>query len=156
MQHFFDDVNLNGKQILNAAAVQIKSGSENQFLATMGVPGYSTTQPIGYRTGTGGTVTQGTSKSTGVTLNAMNGDIVVNSALLGADTTVNFVFTNSFISAGDILILRQTANGAPGSYVFEAQTPSSGSANVYIRNVTAGGLAESFTLSFAVHKKVTS
>src|SRR6185369_12062510 len=60
---------------------------------------------IGYETGAGGTVSQSTSKSTGVTLNKITGQITLNGAALAAGGIVSFVLTNSTIAATDQLIL---------------------------------------------------
>lgn len=154
MQFLNDDLNLNGKRLLEVAGIVIRQGFEAAYWAAANLVNYAV-NPLGYAVGSGGTVTQNTSKATAVTLNKTNGDIVINSALLAADTTVNFTFNNTFIGTGDILLLAQTNAGAGSAYVFNAQT-SVGSANITIRNITGGGLAESFTLSFAVFKKYTS
>ncbi|NBS24587.1 MAG: hypothetical protein EBS78_11605 [Altererythrobacter sp.] len=48
----------------------------------------STSGGIGYGTGAGGTVTQATSKSTGVTLDKVCGEITMNNATLNRETAV--------------------------------------------------------------------
>jgi hypothetical protein len=110
---------------------------------------------IGYATGAGGTVTQITSKATGVTLNKITGQITMDAASLAANTTVSFVLTNSAIAAGDTLILNHISGGTAGSYTLNARS-ASGSATIDVRNVTAGALAEAIVIAFAVIKAVTS
>jgi hypothetical protein len=115
----------------------------------------STGGAIGYATGAGGTVTQATSKSTGVTLSRPTGQITMNNALLGNDTTVSFTLTNTVIAAGDILVMNHISGGTGGSYTLNAQC-GAGSAVINVRNVTAGNLSEAIVIAFAVVRAVTS
>jgi hypothetical protein len=112
---------------------------------------------IGYATGAGGTVTQATSKSTGVTLNKTCGKITMNNASLAHDTIVTFTLTNSTIAASDVLILNHANNGTAGGYQLNAQC-AAGSADINVRNAnpTSGALAEAIVLAFVVIKAVTS
>ena len=50
----------------------------------------------------GGTVTQATNKSTGVTLNTESGQITMNGAQLDAGTEASFAVTVSNVSAGNL------------------------------------------------------
>lgn len=115
----------------------------------------SATAGIGYATGAGGTVTQATSKSTGVTLNTATGQITLNNAALASDTTVSFTLTNSAIAATDIIVFNHISGGTAGSYLINAQA-ASGTASVNVRNITAGSLGEAIVLAYAVVKAVTS
>lgn len=115
----------------------------------------SATAGIGYVTGAGGTVTQLTSKSTGVTLNKVCGAITMNNASLAAATIVSFVLTNSAIAAGDLLVLNHKSGGTPGSYTLNARA-AAGSATIDVRNNTAGALSEAIVISYAVIKSVTA
>ncbi len=51
---------------------------------------------------TGGTVTQATNKTTGVTLNAASGQITMNGASLAGGAEATFTVTNSEIAATDV------------------------------------------------------
>lgn len=113
------------------------------------------TDKAGYITGEGGTVTQGTSKSTGVTLDKRCGQITLHNATLNADTTVTFTLTNSTIAATDLLVLNHVSAGTAGSYTLNAQC-AAGSADINVRNVTAGNLGEAIVIGFAVVKAVTA
>ena len=110
---------------------------------------------IGYATGAGGTVTQSTNKSTGVTLSKSCGQITMNNASLVADTTVSFVLTNTLIAATDILVLNHVSVGTFGAYTLNARA-GSGSATIDVRNVTAGNLGEAIVIAFAIVKGVTA
>ena len=113
------------------------------------------TDKAGYITGEGGTVTQATSKSTGVTLDKRCGQITMHNATLNADTTVSFTLTNSTIAATDLLVLNHVSAGTAGSYVLNAQC-AAGSASINVRNVTAGNLSEAIVIGFAVVKAATA
>ena len=115
----------------------------------------SGTGKLGYTTGSGGTVTQATSKATGVTLSKSTGQITLNAAALASDTTVSFTLTNTVIEANDILILNHISAGTAGSYLLNAQS-AAGSASINVRNITAASLSEAIVISFAVIKAVTT
>ena len=124
-------------------------------LSTTGNQVVSGTGKQGYATGAGGTVTQATSKATGVTLSKSTGQITLNNAALAADTTVSFTLTNTVIEAGDILIMNHISAGTAGSYLLNAQS-AAGSASINVRNITAGSLSEAIVIAFAVIKAVTA
>lgn len=109
---------------------------------------------IGYTAGAGGTITQLTSKATGVTLNELTGLITMSNASLAASTTVAFTLTNSTIAATDILVMNQTA-GTSASYILNAVC-GAGSAVISIRNITAAALAEAVAIRYAVIKSVNA
>ena len=110
-------------------------------------------QTIGYQgaAGTGGTVTQLTSKATGVTLNKPVGQITLNNAALAAATTVNFTLTNSYIGNTDLLVLNQTSTANAGGYYFNAIC-NAGNAQVSVRNITAASASDAVVLRYAVVK----
>jgi len=124
-------------------------------LSTTGNQVISSTGKHGYATGSGGTVTQATSKATGVTLSKSTGQITLNNAALASDTTVSFTLTNTVIEAGDILIMNHISAGTAGSYLLNAQS-AAGSANINVRNITGGSLSEAIVIAFAVIKAVTA
>jgi hypothetical protein len=111
---------------------------------------------IGYDTGSGGSITQGAgAKTNSVTLNRPTGTIVTDSASLGANTAVTFNLSNTVIEATDVILISHITGGTLGSYNF-AVSPAAGNANITIRNITAGALAEALTLRFVVIKSVNS
>ena len=104
---------------------------------------------IGYGAPAQGAVTQLTSKSTGVTLNASAGQITLNAASLAATTNVTFTLTNSVLSAKDVLLLNVT-NGTSASYNAFVSSMAAGSATITLRNISANPLAEAVVLNFAI------
>ena len=126
-------------------------------LAATGAITSSGTAGIGYATGSGGTVTQLTSKSTTVTLNKTCGQITMDAASLAHDTVVSFTLTNSTIAAGDVLILNHLNGGSVGRYMLNAQCVG-GSATINVKNTnpTSGALAEAIVIAFVVIKAVTA
>jgi hypothetical protein len=120
------------------------------FLATPGsIINNGGSGKVGYAAGAGGTVTQATSKSTGVTLNKQSGKITMDAAALAASTTVSFVLTNTIIEANDVLILNHVSAGTAGAYTLNAQVIA-GSASINVRNVTLGSLSEAIDIQFVV------
>ncbi|KJC35208.1 hypothetical protein UP06_33275 [Bradyrhizobium sp. LTSP857] len=110
---------------------------------------------VGYGTGAGGTVTQATSKSTGVTLSKTCGQITMNAAALAAGTIVSFVLTNTTIAATDVLVLNHISGGTPGSYSLNARC-AAGSATIDVRNNTGGSLSEAIVIQYAIIKAVNA
>ena len=124
-------------------------------LSTTGNQVISGTGKQGYATGSGGTVTQLTSKATGVTLSKSTGQITLDGAALAASTTVSFTLTNTVIEAGDILIMNHISAGTAGSYLLNAQS-AAGSASINVRNISLGSLSEAIVIAFAVIKAVSA
>jgi hypothetical protein len=106
---------------------------------------------LGYTTSAQGTVTQATSKSTGVTLNKSAGQITMNNAALAAGVAVSFTFTNSYISTNDLLILNVGSGGTAVAYTVYTSSISAGSAVITLRNMTAAtSLSEAVVINFAL------
>jgi hypothetical protein len=115
-------------------------------VSTGKVTSSSATAGIGYDSGARGTVTQNTSKATGVTSNTVVTDITLNGAALASATVVSFVFTNSAIAANDTLILNHVTTGTFGAYVLNAHGFAAGSCTIDVRNVSAGSLSEAIVI----------
>ena len=124
-------------------------------LSTSGNQVITGTGKQGYATGSGGVVTQITSKATGVTLSKSTGQITLDSAALAASTTVSFTLTNTVIEAGDILVMNHISGGTAGSYTLNAQS-AAGSASINVRNISLGSLSEAIVIAFAVIKAVSA
>jgi hypothetical protein len=104
------------------------------------------TAGVGYATGAGGTVTQATSRATGVTLNKRCGAITMFSAA-GSATAASFTVTNSTVGANDVIILNQ-ASGT-NLYVLAVTAITAGSFNITF--LTTGGVAtDAPVINFAV------
>ena len=116
-------------------------------------PEFSTcyvTEQLGYATAAQGTVTQATSKSTGVTLNKSAGRITMNGALLAANTAVSFTLTNSLISTNDVIILNVSGGGTAAAYTAYVSSITAGSAVFTLRNLTSGDLSEAVIVNYAI------
>ncbi len=111
---------------------------------------------LGIGAGFGGAVTQLTSKSTGVTLNAKAGVITMQAASLATVTDVSFTLTNSAISATDVVICNQGSGGTSGAYFCRCITVADGSCVIRVQNTTGGTLSEALTINFVVIDAVNS
>jgi hypothetical protein len=112
------------------------------------------TGAIGYNTGSTSTlipsVTQATSKSTGVTLNSAAGKITMNNAGLATTASVSFTLTNNQIGVNDLVLVTPAGGFAtPGSYSARCLDVSSGSATIQLTNLSGGTLSEAVVLNFA-------
>jgi len=127
------------------------------ILCNTSIKSQGATAGIGYATGSGGTATaQATDKSTGVTFNKINGTVTMNAASLAANTAVSFTLTNSAIAATDYVHCQHESVGTIGAYMINARATGSGTAQITIRNVTAGALAEAIVLRLIVIKSVNA
>jgi hypothetical protein len=105
---------------------------------------------LGYNATAQGTVTQITSKATGVTLNKSSGQITMNAASLAAGTTVLFTLTNSTLTAKDVLIVNVGSGGTSGAYWPYVANVAAGTAVIGVYNNTASPLAEAIVINYAV------
>lgn len=110
------------------------------------------TGSFGYGVGSGGTVTQATSKSTGVTLNKPSGQITTAPGALAASTVASFTLTNNKIGANDIPKVVIKSGATAGAYVAQVDGVAAGSCRISIRNMTAGPLSETLVLQFNIEK----
>lgn len=115
--------------------------------------------PLGYGTGNGGTITQATNKSTGVTLDKVCGTITTANESVAVGSSKTFVLTNAFIAATDMIRVIHKAGGTLGAYVISANKILAGSCQITIYNPGANGggtLSEVIDLTFVVFKAVNS
>jgi hypothetical protein len=110
------------------------------------------TAGVGYATGAGGTVTQGTSRTTGVTLNKTAGAITLFSAA-GTTVAATFTVTNSTVAATDVIILNQKSG--TDLYDLMVTAVAAGSFNITFRT-TGGTTTETPVFNFAVIKGVAA
>lgn len=112
---------------------------------------------FGYNAGLGGTVTQLTSKSTGVTLNNLSGQITTHDAQLNRNTGVSFTLTNSFIAATDVVVANISSGATANAYILTVDAVAAGSCRIHIHNILSGtDLSEALVLNFVVIKGVAS
>lgn len=112
---------------------------------------------LGYGVGSGGTVTQATSKSTTVTLNKPCGRITTHNEALAAGATVFFTVSNTL-----------TGSSSPSVFgIFDGLTDytkyhiwvgdiGASSFRIFIKNTSAGSLSDPLVLGFAITKVATS
>lgn len=107
---------------------------------------------LGYTTGSGGTVTQVTSRTTGVTLNKTNGAITLVSAA-GLATFQSFTVTNSTVAATDVVHVTQKS----GTDLYQIFVTATAAGSFRITFATTGGVTiEQPVFNFAVIKGVTA
>jgi len=110
---------------------------------------------LGYGVGAGGTATQPTSKTTGVTLNKPSGQITMNNAAIAAGGVAIFALTNSLIGAADSIVCHHDGvAGTLNAYAIQVLSTGVGGGSINLRlvNITAGSLSEALTLTFKVIK----
>jgi len=107
---------------------------------------------LGYTTGSGGAVTQITSRTTGVTLNKSNGAITLVSAA-GSASYQTFTVTNSVVSATDTIIINQQSGTDLNMIHITAVTL--GSFDVTFAT-TGGTTTEQPVFNFSIINAVTS
>jgi hypothetical protein len=106
---------------------------------------------LGYGTGSGGTVTQATSKTTGVTLNKPTGQITMNNAAMLTNTTVVFTVTNSLCAFVDTVSMNHRNGASYNVWV----VPGIGSFDVYLKNISVSTLSDAVVLNFSIIKGAT-
>jgi len=112
----------------------------------------TSTGGLGYATGSGGTVTQITSRTTGVTLNKTNGAIELISAA-GTTSWQTFTVTNSTVAATDTVIVSQKSG--TDLNMIHVTAVAAGSFNISFAT-TGGTTTEQPVFNFAVIKAVTA
>ena len=127
-----------------------KFGIGNTAYFTIGTTG------IGYPSGSGDAVTQGSSKSTGVTINTPTGVITTHGANLATGTEVNFVVTNSSVAITDTVVLSIQSGGTPSEYFCQVTTVAAGSFQIAISNLSGSDAADAILINYAVIKGVSS
>ena len=105
---------------------------------------------------TGGSVTQATNKTTGVTLNSESGVITMNNAALGAAGEATFEVTNDKVAAADIPFVAIASGGTAGSYILGVSAVAAGSFKITVTNVSAGSLSEAIVINFVALKGASS
>ena len=112
---------------------------------------------IGYATGSGGAVTQATSKTTTVTLNKPCGRITMNNAALASGATVLFTMVNSYISGTSTVLV--TLNGAPipvGYYQCWVDYVDGTNCIISVKNISVSSRSDAVIINFAIINTVNS
>jgi hypothetical protein len=127
--------------------------------STGAVTSSSPTAGIGYATGAGGTVTQITNRSTGVTLSKVAGAITTDTTSLAAEGTAEFTVTNTTVAVGDTVVVCERSGSNSGGTIAFCSGVAAGSFNISVHNGNvAAGTAETgaIIINFAVIKAVSA
>lgn len=131
------------------------SASKNvrKFISTIKAGGF------GFIKGTGGTVTQITSRTTGVTLNKLCGTITTDTTAITAETGAEFTVTNSKVGVNDVIILSMKSASTTSATDVAVSAVAEGSFKIRVINgLVAGGTTETAALqiNFAVIKNYSA
>ena len=140
-------------------ATTVSTGAFSSVSATTTLKSSGATSGIGYATGAGGSVTQLTSRTTGVTLNTICGSITTHTASLAAEDKATFTVTNSAVAIGDVIVTAQRSGSNGGMTQVEVVAVAAGSCDIKVlNNNAAAGTAETVAIiiNFAVIKVVTA
>lgn len=149
-------LDFDGVATVNSVKIANIGSTANNLIGALKVSGNLTTTSglIGYDAGAGGTVTQATDKSTGVTLNKSSGVITMNNAALANGGVATFTLTNSLIGANDVVLV--SAAGFAGPYRVTVGNVAAGSCQISIQNSSGGSLSDALKLNFVVLKVATT
>ena len=137
-----------GKTTLTQVKAEISTGS-NLVTSPAGA--------IGYGVGSGGTVTQLTSKTTAVTLNKPTGRIIMNGAALPNSGYVGFALNNTAFSSNDNIIVNASGGAYDiSAYEVRAVYFSANTAAIYVKNISGGSLSEALQINFTIIKGANS
>lgn len=109
--------------------------------------------------GTGATVTQITSRATGVTINAVCGTIQTDTTSLAAEASAVFVVTNNKVEIGDVPVVAIRSGKVALNTSVQVDAVAAGSFSIaVINNNVAAGTAETgaIVINFAIIKAVTN
>lgn len=131
-----------------------------QILAPFGLLVRGKSTGIGYKNklGIGGTVTQQTNRTTGVTLDKLTGQITTNNASLAAEASADFVVTNAKVTAKDVVIVSIVSGSNGGGTIVSVSGVAAGSFTIRVHNGNvAAGTAETgaIVINFVVLKGQT-
>jgi len=107
---------------------------------------------VGFAAGSGGTVTQASSRTTGVTINKKCGAITLYSAA-GTSAYTSFTVTNSLVTANDVIVVNQQS----GTNIYETFVSAVADGSFRITFSAASGTAtDAPVFNFAVIEGVSS
>lgn len=110
---------------------------------------------LGYAAG--GAVTQATNRSTGVTLNAICGQITTNNASLAAGSEATFTVTNSQVAATDVVVVCAASGQTAGTSIPAVTAVADGSFAITLTNLHASTAdTGAMVINFAVIKSVAA
>jgi len=157
------DITPKGAGEVNIPKVDIDAGAIDGTVIGGATPAAGTftdslaTDSVGFTTGNGGTVTQITSRTTGVTLNAPSGQITLVAGSISGLSSQEFTLTNSYIAATDVVLVTFGSGLTATTYDVTVTETSAGSCKISIHNVNNSATpTDTPVINFAVFKGVTS
>ena len=138
-----------GTRITTGSALTFSGGN---FACTGAIRSSSATAGVGYTTGAGSTQTQTTSRTTGVTINAVCGSITLFSAA-GSTSPATFTVSNSAVAATDNIQLAQVSG--TDLYDLSVTAVNAGSFNLTF-NTKSGTTTEQPVFRYTVIKGVNT
>ncbi len=134
--------------------LSIDSSGNLVLPAGMSIVAASPTSLVGYSTGAGGTIAQGTSKTTAVTLNKVCGAITTFNTSMDAAADITFKVNNTLVAATDTVAVSIVSGGTSGSYFVCVGAVAADSFYIVLTNASAGALGEEVVINFVVIKGV--
>lgn len=126
--------------------------STGAITSTAQITSSSPTLGVGYSTGAGGTVIQGTSRTTPVTIDKICGSITMFNAA-GSTTAATFTVNNSTVTIDDTIIVNQRSG--TNFYDLLVTAVANGSFNITFRT-TGGTVSDAPVINFTVINSVTA
>jgi hypothetical protein len=114
----------------------------------------SPSQPIGYGTGSGATVTQTTNKATAVTINTPSGYIITHNAALAGGASVEFSVNNNTVDVNACAVIAHPR--IDGNYIVSVTNAHSGVFRLRLTNLTGVSLSNAVQITFMVIRGVGS
>jgi hypothetical protein len=161
-----DTASAAGSMLINllvGGAARFQVTKAGAVTAASSIRSTSSSAGVGYATGAGGVVTQATSRTTGVALNAICGQITLFAASIAGHEADEFVLTNSAIEAGDVVVVSIKSGLAAGTakyYRVGVTAVAAGSCTISVGNIDNGTIpaagSDTPVLTFAVIKAVAA
>jgi hypothetical protein len=145
-------ITLAGGLSFSGTTLTVGALTPTSVAATGSITSSSPTAGMGYATGAGGAVTQGTSRTTTVILNTACGNITLFSAA-GAATWTTFTVTNSAVGANDVIKVCQKSG--TDKYMIHVTNVAAGSFQISFAT-TGGTTTEQPVFNFVVTKAVNA
>lgn len=144
---------------INGGAISTITTNQSLTLSPNGTGEVVITKPFGYGgSGTGGTVTQATNRTTGVTLNKLSGQITLfASTAIAGHASNEFTLTNSFIDTTDVVHVCFASGLTGASYGVTVTAVGAGSCKIAVSNFSnTATAADTPVLNFVVIKGVNA
>lgn len=116
----------------------------------------TSTTGIGYSSGAGGAVTQGTDKGTGVTLSKVCGTITTVNTEITAGSEATFIVTNTTVAITDTVVVAVQSGGTSGEYAAWVSDVGAGTFDITISNMSGSNASDILLINFAVIKGVAA